>query len=258
MVTNYISKKSKIRKEEIDKKNKRIKRSLIIVLSTIVMLVSTFLLIVLPGHYKANDVALKGLESDEIVKIVENKKTIEFVPAVYDKGVIFYPGAKVEAEAYAPLLKRLAAMGILCVVIKPTFDLACFGQNIANDVIEEYDYLEWFVGGHSFGGVYASKYASKNPSKVSGVFLLASYSQVDLSNTHVICICGSNDEILDIKSYEKNKKNLPSDFEEYVIEGGNHAYFGNYGTQKGDGEASISETTQQVQTVGYLYTWLQK
>lgn len=32
------------------------------------------------------------------------------------------------------------------------------------------------------------------------------------------------------------------------IPGGNHAQFGNYGVQKGDGTASISAEEQQVQT----------
>jgi hypothetical protein len=32
-----------------------------------------------------------------------------------------------------------------------------------------------------------------------------------------------------------------------VIEGGNHAQFGNYGTQPGDGTATISASNQQMQ-----------
>ena len=31
---------------------------------------------------------------------------------------------------------------------------------------------------------------------------------------------------------------------EYIIEGGNHGYFGNYGAQKGDGEPRISNHEQ--------------
>ena len=33
------------------------------------------------------------------------------------------------------------------------------------------------------------------------------------------------------------------------MEGGNHAQFGNYGEQKGDGKATITATEQQEQTV---------
>ena len=79
-----------------------------------------------------------------------------------------------------------------------------------------------------------------------------------MRNSYVISIYGSNDEVLNMGSYEKNKKNLPDSFEEYVIDGGCHAYFGNYGEQKGDGEASISVASQQVQTVNYLYNWMKK
>ena len=46
------------------------------------------------------------------------------------------------------------------------------------------------------------------------------------------------------EKYEKYKTNLPEEFTEIIIEGGNHAYFGMYGEQKGDGKASISATEQ--------------
>ena len=37
----------------------------------------------------------------------------------------------------------------------------------------------------------------------------------------------------------------PDDYTELVIEGGNHAQFGDYGTQDGDGAATISAEEQQ-------------
>ena len=42
---------------------------------------------------------------------------------------------------------------------------------------------------------------------------------------------------------------MPEHSMKYVIEGGNHAQFGNYGKQKGDGEASVSDVKQQQETV---------
>ena len=39
-------------------------------------------------------------------------------------------------------------------------------------------------------------------------------------------------------------KNLPADTEWITIEGGNHAQFGDYGVQDGDGEATISAEMQ--------------
>ena len=48
---------------------------------------------------------------------------------------------------------------------------------------------------------------------------------------------------------EEAKQYLPQDSVAYVIEGGNHAQFGNYGIQDGDGNASVSAEEQQRRTV---------
>ena len=42
---------------------------------------------------------------------------------------------------------------------------------------------------------------------------------------------------------------LPEGSKEYVIKGGNHSQFGNYGKQDGDGIADISSDEQQRKTV---------
>ena len=65
----------------------------------------------------------------------------------------------------------------------------------------------------------------------------------------VLSIYGSQDGVLNREKYEKEKKNLPSDVTEYVIEGGNHAGYGNYGKQKGDGEAEIPKKEQQQEVI---------
>ena len=44
--------------------------------------------------------------------------------------------------------------------------------------------------------------------------------------------------------YEENKINLCSNYVESIIDGGNHANFGSYGVQSGDGEATIEQDLQ--------------
>lgn len=51
---------------------------------------------------------------------------------------------------------------------------------------------------------------------------------------------------------EEAKQYLPDDNVSYVIDGGNHAQFGNYGEQAGDGKAAVSAEEQQRIAVDYI------
>ena len=79
-----------------------------------------------------------------------------------------------------------------------------------------------------------------------GLILLGSYSTADLrdSGLDVLSVYGSNDQVLNMEKYETYFTNLPDSTVELVLEGGCHAYFGNYGKQEGDG---IPEMTREEQ-----------
>ena len=154
-----------------------------------------------------------------------------------------------EETAYAPLLHRIAAQDMDVCLIRMPFRLAVFGADKADQVIRKYDYDSWYIGGHSLGGVMAADYAAGNHTGLAGVVLLGAYSVKDLDESlHVISIYGSEDGVLNRTSMREYERCLPADFEQYVISGGNHAQFGNYGKQTGDGEASISADEQQRRT----------
>ena len=55
-----------------------------------------------------------------------------------------------------------------------------------------------------------------------------------------------------MQKYQENRKNVPADAEEYIIEGGNHCQFGSYGFQSGDGMASIPAAEQVHETVSSI------
>lgn len=65
----------------------------------------------------------------------------------------------------------------------------------------------------------------------------------------VLSVYGSADGVLNRDNYEKDRPNLPADAQELVLEGGNHAQFGSYGEQQGDGEAAVIPERQWEQTV---------
>ena len=209
--------------------------------------------IYLMDYYHASDTAMNMLEhpaSD--VTILQEDDRIAFVPNKPLAGMIFYPGGKVAYEAYAPLLESCAEAGILCVIPQMPGNLAVLDQNAADGIIEEYPQISnWYLAGHSLGGTIAGIYLSEHLENYQGLILLASYCNVDLSRSdmEVLSIYGSEDGVMNRTAYEKNWPMLPDTKKEVIIEGGCHAYFGNYGEQAGDGSPSITRQEQQRQTV---------
>lgn len=228
----------------MDKRKKRIIIISLLVLSFIFVCILSLTIYLYTGRYKSN-IDSNMLKSDELITVKKDDDYISFIPKEYSNGLIFYQGAKVDEKAYIPMMRKIASEGILCVIAKMPFDIAIFDADAAEDIIDDFnDNIRWYISGHSLGGVIASAYAADNKNEIDGVILFASYSTKDISDLRVLSIYGSNDKILNKKKYENSKKNYPSDFTELVIEGGNHANFGYYGKQKGDGETSISREDQ--------------
>lgn len=172
---------------------------------------------------------------------------IVFAPEHATKGLIFYPGGKVEYTAYIPLMQSLSEKGILCVLVKMPFNLAVFDMNGADGIKEQYPEIdEWYIGGHSLGGAMAASYLSEHTEDFEGLILLGAYSTADLSDSDidVLSVYGSEDKVMDMEKYAENKINLPEDFKEVIIDGGCHAYFGMYGTQDGDGTPTLTNKEQ--------------
>lgn len=238
-------------------KNKKI-RVVLVLLEVVVLLCAVFGIYV-SHYYHANNTAVEATFSDSTVTVIQkNDDCMVFTPKEPERGLVFYPGGKVEYTAYAPLMKALAAEGFFCVLVKMPFNLAVFDVNAADDVIEEYTHIdEWYIGGHSLGGSMAASYAANNNNKLEGLILLGSYSTEDLNDKGltVFEIHASEDEIWmpdDVEKYKEYKGNLPSDTFNISIEGGCHAYFGSYGKQEGDGTPTISPEEQIRQTVEFI------
>lgn len=165
-------------------------------------------------------------------------------------GLVFYPGGRVDYLAYAPFCQKLQEAGMNVFLVDMPFNMANFGINKANGMMKEYPEIsKWYVGGHSLGGVAANMYASGNAEKISGLILVGIYLSSDYDVEKTITINGSNDlRVGDSVTYTTNV---------HVIEGGNHAQFGNYGDNEGDGIATISWEEQQNQAVQLIYDFIQ-
>jgi len=230
--------------------HKKLKISLVVVL---ILCIACWIYVA--DDYPANDAAIAAMSPVSGISVIQGKNTVAFVPQEYDAGFIFYPGGKVEHTAYAPLMRALAQEGILCVLTEMPLNLAVLDMNAAGDIPEQYPEIEnWYIGGHSLGGSMAASHAEKNADQYDGLVLLAAYSTADLSSSNipVISVYGSEDGVLNMEKYEEYKDNLPSGFEEHIIEGGCHAGFGGYGPQDGDGVPTLSSENQIRETVRLL------
>ncbi len=190
---------------------------------------------------------------------------VTFNPSVTNKevGVILYPGAKVEPEAYGYLGKVLSDAGYTVGIPKFNLNLAMLEANKAEEWINRNPSIKkWFIGGHSLGGVSAATFAHKNPNVVDGVILLASYpaSGDDFSNkdTPILSIYAEKDGLTTRDKIKETKSLLSRETVLFEIQGGNHAGFGMYGKQKGDNAADISTTTQQDIVAEEMIKWLEK
>lgn len=190
-------------------------------------------------YYHTTDIsALKNVEN---VKVVQTNFGYFFDGPGKDTALIFYPGAKVEDLSYARLLKMVAQKGVDCFLVHMPCNLAILSPNKAEQVQKEYSYLHWYMAGHSLGGAMAADYTSGHD--VNGLILLAAYSTKKI-DVDVLLIYGTKDKVLNKEKYDSNKKNLPKNYKEVVLNGANHAGFGVYGKQKKDGKASISNNEQ--------------
>jgi pimeloyl-ACP methyl ester carboxylesterase len=208
--------------------------------------------------------ALVAMQSDDQVQ-VETSPWLTFRPtgSQPDTGLILYPGGRVDYRSYAPLAREIARQGYPVVIVPMPFNLAVFGAGRAGDVIAAHQEIKrWAIGGHSLGGAMAANYASRHPDEVSGLALLAAYPAGNDSladrDLDVVSLYGTQDGVATVAEVKAGGELLPSGTEWVAIEGGNHAGFGWYGPQPGDGVASIGREDQQAQTASAVVALLSR
>ncbi len=240
-----------------DNKQKRKHSLLKIILAIVLVIVAVTGVsfgIYISDYYRPDDTAMEILENPGDVSILQDDQgNYTVLPQkAGDTGILFYPGGKVDERAYLPLLKKYAENGITCILVKMPFHLAVFNMNGADGIQKQYPRItKWYLAGHSLGGAMAAVYIARHVSEYQGLILLGAYSTKDLSDTDltVVWIDGDQDGVINQKQVLKNQDHYPENTYVFMIAGGNHAQFGSYGVQKGDGQASISAKEQWQETV---------
>ena len=192
------------------------------------------------------------LASDALVRVEKGAYGLAFLPAAGagSLGLAFYPGARVPPEAYAYLARALAAQGYPTVLLSTPLNFAVFAPGKAGAAARAFPEVgAWVLGGHSLGGAMAAARAAKAPGSAAGLLLLAAYpgGGADLSGSGlpVLSVSATNDGLATPAKVQAARSLLPPGARHVVLAGGNHAQFGEYGSQAGDGTAELPAAAQR-------------
>lgn len=201
--------------------------------------------------HTATDQAVLHLRSDDTVLVSESPTRIVLTPVgdASATGVVFLPGALVDARAYAGALRPIAEAGHPVVVVKQPFGIAFLGMGSLDSARSAVPGVTgWVVAGHSLGGTVASLIAEgaddDDVAPATGLLLWASYPAGDSSDSlgvPVLSLSGAQDGLATPAKIEASRGNLPPDAEFVELAGVSHAQFGAYGPQAGDGSPSVPD-----------------
>jgi pimeloyl-ACP methyl ester carboxylesterase len=210
------------------------------------------------------------LVSSETVEIVRAQDTIDFRPRPDDPsraGLMFFPGALVDPEAYAPMARRIAEAGHRVVIVRLPFRMAPTPgyQEMVFQTVRQTMAASpraWAVGGHSRGGLLATQFAAAHPGGFTGLGLVATTHPRELNlssipaSVPVYKIFGTRDRVATPEDMRRYAGNLPAHTVFVEVAGGNHRQFGYYRYQLMDGRARINRVEQQRKMVEALLSML--
>lgn len=182
-------------------------------------------------------------------------------PAGRKEAIVFYPGGKVEPLAYLPLWELVSRSGYAVFVPEMPLDLAVFDVSAARKIRRENTgYEAWHIAGHSLGGAMAAEHVKKGDTDYSSLMFLGSYpaDSTDLSGLSLSVLSIKEEFGLagGLEKAEALRKQLPPGHVFRVLEGGNHAQFGRYGVQEGDGTATVAPERQAATAAGWIVEFL--
>ena len=213
--------------------------------------------------FGATEPSLSAMEGSAGAVVIESPSQILIEPSGNHStavGVLFQPGARVDARAYVAELLPLAEAGYPVVIVKQPLGIAFTALSRWPDPLREPYVIDWVVAGHSLGGTVAAMQADdRDGEDAAGLILLGSYPAGDISESltvPVLSISASADGLSTPAKIEGSRADLPADTTFTVIEGASHASFGDYGVQPGDGTPSLGDDEARAQISAAMLAFL--
>jgi len=214
----------------------------------------TYFHIVFPAD---RDATLEVFRDDRVqVRPSDARVVMSPTNELLPRGILYFPGARVDPYSYLYPLADIAAAGTTVVVVDPLFNMALVDSRGVEELTADFPAItSWVLAGHSLGGVKACMEAS-HPA-VTHLVLFASYCANDISglDIEVFQVVGDRDGLLDDSLRREAESLLPAgQYRTFTIRGANHADFGTYGPQPGDGDSAYSDPTMRTMITGALTT----
>lgn len=231
------------------------RKPVLLTLFAVVMIALTGFLVWCSAFAPATASALDRVRQNPAIAYADTPAGVVLTPTAdaTGTGLLFVPGARVEASAYAWKLSSLVEAGVTVVIAKPVLNLAFFDLRPASAFTGlAPEVTDWYTGGHSLGGVKACQFAADPV--IEGLVLFGSYCANDLSGSDlpVLSIAGSNDGLSSPQKIADAAGELPPDTSFVELDGVNHASFGDYGPQAGDGGTSLSSAEVETMLAALL------
>ena len=242
------------------RRRKRLKRAAIAVASVLVLAIVGLVVWANVGVMQAEPLPMDSVLGNPLILVTDTADSLIMKPTSghSDVGLVFIPGAKVDARAYLNKLSGVVEeTGLTVIITKPILNLAFFDLRPLSTFTDHATSVKtWYVGGHSLGGVRACQFAAQPD--VAGLILFGSYCANDLSDSDigVLSITASNDGLSTPEKVADAANLVPSGTVSIQIEGANHAAFGDYGAQAGDGPSTLSSDEVRLQLTNRMSAFL--
>jgi len=215
-----------------------------------------------------DEAAVDAVESSPAVTVerLDGLTVVRSGPVTAEtRGLIYYPGARVNPESYVPTAAEVVAApdvaegDVAVVIVDVPLNLAVLGPDRADDARAAFpEVSSWYVGGHSLGGAMACRYAAAHADELDGLVLHASYCDTDVSESglRALSVLGAADGVIDADRERESRANLPGDARVVELDGVNHAGFGAYGPQRGDEAVSTDPAAMRERVGTVTGRWL--
>lgn len=190
---------------------------------------------------------LNEAQSMSSVKYSSDAKGVIFKPALpVTRGLVVYPESNVSPAAYAYKMAGIAQSGVVVIIAKTPLNMPQLDTRTMADFAKlAPEVTDWYVAGHGDGGKKACEQAQNTQYK--GLILFGSYCTVTVhDDVRALDIQGSNDTVVNKKEIDHNASNLAYNSTHEVVQGLNHAGFGDYGQSAGDGKLDLSDTDVRI------------